>query len=109
MQVHTGASRLLSSFTGRFVPPGPARGPAHLIALLALILALLSLPSVAHGAGELDPTFSGDGKVVTDFGGSENVSGVAIQADGKIVAAGVSLGASPNFALTRYNPDGSLD
>ena len=56
--------------------------------------------------GSLDTTFDGDGKVTTDFGDSEDARGVAIQADGKIVAAGSTLG---DFALARYNTDGSLD
>jgi len=35
---------------------------------------------------------------------------VAIQADGKILVAGYSdIGADSDFALVRYNPDGSLD
>ena len=40
--------------------------------------------------GSLDPSFSGDGKQTTDFGASDfaGASGVAIQADGKIVAVG---------------------
>jgi len=63
--------------------------------------------------GSLDQTFGGgDGIVVTDFNGGGDVAyGVALQADGKIVAAGTSgqgeTGA--NFAAARYNPDGSLD
>jgi uncharacterized delta-60 repeat protein len=67
--------------------------------------------------GSLDTTFDGDGKVTTDISGSsrgDQVNALAIQADGKIVAAGYSItlhGAfsSPKFALARYNPDGSLD
>ena len=64
--------------------------------------------------GSLDTTFSGDGKVTTDFAGGssdERALGVAIQADGKIVAAGFAFvfGAVQDFALARYNPDGSLD
>jgi uncharacterized delta-60 repeat protein len=57
--------------------------------------------------GALDPTFSGDGKEITDFNGFENwASGVALQADGKIVAVGSG---ADNFALTRYRPNGALD
>jgi uncharacterized delta-60 repeat protein len=57
----------------------------------------------------LDKTFSGDGKMTTDFGGSGAYDGaysVAIQADGKIVAAGQ---ATDELALARYNSSGSLD
>src|SRR5207342_1892113 len=42
----------------------------------------------------------------TDFGGFEEARGVALQADGKIVAVGVT---GQDFALARYNPNGSLD
>ncbi len=57
--------------------------------------------------GSLDTSFSGDGKLTTDFGGSEVANGVALQGGGKIVAVGVS--GTGSFALARYNPNGSLD
>lgn len=59
----------------------------------------------------LDVTFGNAGKVTTDFSGEENgIRGMALQADGKIVVAGYS-GIYPaiDFALARYNGDGSLD
>jgi uncharacterized delta-60 repeat protein len=56
--------------------------------------------------GSPDTTFSGDGKLTTDFGGSEFATALVLQTDGKIVAAGVDSG---GFALARYNPNGSLD
>jgi uncharacterized delta-60 repeat protein len=59
--------------------------------------------------GTLDPTFSGDGKVTTDFGGNAWAAGVAIQGDGKIVAAGRAGGTLGRFGLARYNADGTLD
>ncbi|WP_244258237.1 calcium-binding protein [Streptomyces sp. Tu 2975] len=55
--------------------------------------------------GSLDTTFSGDGIVRTDFGDYEAVEALAVQPDGKIVAAGELYGS----AMARYNPDGSLD
>src|SRR5207237_1038046 len=54
----------------------------------------------------------GTGKVTTDFFGRNDVAySVAIQTDGKIVAAGYADNVSDvrDFALARYNPDGSLD
>ena len=48
--------------------------------------------------GTLDESFDGDGKVTTSAG---IIHAVAIQPDGRIVAAGTTL--------TRYNSDGSLD
>ncbi len=59
--------------------------------------------------GSLDTSFSGDGKQTTDFGGADrSANGVAIQGDGKIVAV-ASAPAGADFALARYNPNGSLD
>jgi len=55
--------------------------------------------------GSLDASFAG-GKITTDLGGSARANAVAVQADGKIVAAGHAAG---KFALTRYNADGTLD
>ena len=60
--------------------------------------------------GDLDPSFSGDGKVMTTFGGWDTGDAVAIQGDGKIVVAGTNESSGDNdFALARYNTDGSLD
>jgi len=60
--------------------------------------------------GTLDPTFSGDGKQTTDFAGDGIAHGVALQGDGKIVVVGDANGGGTfDFALARYNPDGSLD
>lgn len=65
--------------------------------------------------GSLDPTFDGDGIVVTDFGfgavDDDYCRGVAIQPDGKIILAGRSQVSAETYALAvvRYNPNGSLD
>jgi uncharacterized delta-60 repeat protein len=61
--------------------------------------------------GQLDVTFNGTGKVITQVrSGYDQANSVAIQADGKIIAAGYSSNGSNNdFALVRYNPDGTLD
>jgi uncharacterized delta-60 repeat protein len=80
--------------------------------------ALLTLGSVLSPAlvsgqtpGTLDPSFGTGGTVTTDFGGSSaEVRALAVQPDGKIVAAGgVFVNGIADFALARYNPDGSLD
>jgi uncharacterized delta-60 repeat protein len=61
--------------------------------------------------GSLDTTFDTDGKLTTPIGsGSELANSVVLQSDGKIVAAGYSYNGSDNdFAIVRYNTDGSLD
>ncbi len=61
--------------------------------------------------GTLDTSFSSDGVVVSQIGRCQAYS-VAIQADGKIVAAGIASTAALNsgeFAIARYNPNGTLD
>ncbi|MFF5484558.1 calcium-binding protein [Streptomyces virginiae] len=78
-------------------------------AALALVL---GLPTAATAApGNLDSAFSGDGKVVTDVTGYENVSGMAVQPDGKIITVGDGYfdETSGDFVLVRHNADGSLD
>jgi uncharacterized delta-60 repeat protein len=86
--------------------------PATVAVTTALLVGLNGPPALA-AAGDLDATFGGDGKVTTNFtSGSDNASGVAIQAaDGKLVVAGTAnyRGADARFALARYDPDGSLD
>lgn len=61
--------------------------------------------------GSLDTSFSGDGRVTTDFNNNvDRVSGIAVQSDGKILVAGDSYNSNVSkFALVRYNSDGSLD
>ena len=60
--------------------------------------------------GSLDTSFSGDGKQTTDFGRLRRpANGVALQADGKIVVAGPRRRQRRDFALARYNADGTLD
>ena len=63
-------------------------------------------------AGALDTTFNSTGKVTTSFGSGDDAAySVALQSDGKIVATGYySISVSDHdFALARYNIDGSLD
>jgi len=61
--------------------------------------------------GTLDSTFDSDGKVTTNFGGYyDDGRSVTVQADGKILVAGISYnGVVPEFAIVRYNSDGTLD
>ena len=61
--------------------------------------------------GSPDTSFDSDGRLTTDFpAGLEYGNSVALQADGKIiVGGGANPGSTTDFALLRYNPDGSLD
>ncbi|MFE5482472.1 calcium-binding protein [Streptomyces sp. NPDC056527] len=91
----------------------PLRRAGRIATVSAAALALLvSLPGAATAApGDLDPTFSGDGKVITDTAAIEDSRDVVIQPDGKIVTLGIGFDFDgPNdFILVRYNPDGTLD
>lgn len=62
-------------------------------------------------AGALDTTFSVDGRATATFlGGDDRALAVAIQADGRIVAAGFATpSADADFAVARLNSSGVLD
>jgi len=62
--------------------------------------------------GTLDTTFGAGGKKTTTFGAPSiaQANSLAIQRDGKIVAAGLTVVNNvANFALARYNSNGTLD
>ncbi|MEJ5362064.1 MAG: delta-60 repeat domain-containing protein [Spirochaetota bacterium] len=61
--------------------------------------------------GGLDTSFGTDGKVTTPIGSSDDTAyAIGIDANGRIVVAGyVYNGSNYDFALARYNPDGTLD
>ncbi len=64
-----------------------------------------------HSDGSLDASFGSGGMVTTDFAGLNDYGkGITLQADGKILVTGITdNGADYDFALARYNSDGSLD
>jgi uncharacterized delta-60 repeat protein len=81
--------------------------------MLVLLLAMAQAMTAHAAPGDLDTTFGGNGVVMTDFSdGSDEASALAIQSDGKIVAVGYAYRNTPtfyDFALARYNTDGTLD
>lgn len=87
-----------------------ARAGTVTAAVLAL---LLTLPGIAAAApGDLDTSFSVDGKVLTRFADDDQAYDVAVQPDGKIVSVGSSADHSvleSRWALTRHNADGTWD
>ena len=80
-----------------------------------LLAGLPNVPALAVARpGDLDPTFSDDGRVLTEFKYFSNPSvavayAVAVQEDGRIVAAGSAEQSNQAVALARYLPNGSLD
>lgn len=78
---------------------GAARMAPKRWAVGATLLTLGLGPAAQAAEGDLDPSFGSQGLVRTESG---ELKAMAIQGDGKIVAAGLT-------ALARYRPDGSLD
>jgi uncharacterized delta-60 repeat protein len=72
-----------------------------LLAALSAAMAFASGPAFA-AAGDLDPSFDGDGRLVLPF--AAQPGDVLVQPDGKIVVTD-----SASFTVMRLNPDGSLD
>ena len=80
-------------------------------------LAVLLLGPAAMAAASVDPVpaFGGDGSVLTDFGGEDEALAVAIDSEGRTIAAGGGALSDParpgavTFSLARYLPDGSPD
>ena len=96
--------------------------PHRATGALAFAFALACLfagaaPSVAGATpGALDLGFSGDGLLTSDFGrGDSRAAAVIVQPDGRIVTVGhradrfTGPGSLPDFALARYDADGTLD
>jgi uncharacterized delta-60 repeat protein len=60
--------------------------------------------------GVIDTAFGTSGAVSTTIGTFSSIYALALQSDGKIVAAGYTNdGSNNNFALARYNTDGTID
>ncbi|MCS7034958.1 MAG: hypothetical protein NZ561_13350 [Phycisphaerae bacterium] len=59
--------------------------------------------------GAVDPTFSGDGKTLIDWGVNADAQAVALSGSGIYVGGYKDLGATGQFALARLLSNGSLD
>ncbi|HEY6330036.1 MAG TPA: delta-60 repeat domain-containing protein, partial [Blastocatellia bacterium] len=91
------------------------------IAVLLIVLfsgVLRNVQSQQSAPGSLDTTFGTGGQVTTNFFNFsdplDESFGVTVQPDGKTVAVGTVLTQNENpdafdFALARYNTDGTLD
>ena len=79
-------------------------------------VARAALESLEHrrllSAGDLDPTFSADGKQIIDLAGSGNeiANAVAIDGSGRVVLAGrMIVGSETDFAVVRLTATGAID
>ena len=90
---------------GKIVAGGYMRGSSGSQRLFALVR--------YNGNGSLDATFGSGGNVTASIGTYDYVDGLALQPDGKIVAAGIvspsGVSGDSDFGVARYNADGSLD
>ena len=88
----------------------------RVVAAALAVFALAAAPAAA-APGELDPSFSNDGRVSTLTSPDTFVArAVAVQPDGRIIVAGYSCDAGTcgptgdsSFRLVRYTADGGLD
>lgn len=103
--------RRLTSNSFRFA--GCVRPRALLIALASAAAITASVQPTAHAApSDLDPTFGAGGRLTTAIGADDDeLVGVAVQPDGKIVAAGAVVAGDGwfDFAVARYDTTGALD
>ena len=90
---------------------GLRRGTGSVVvAACVVVTAVWATPALA-APGDLDQDFGVGGTVVTTFPVGSFANAVAIQSDGRIVAVGAAAGPSNTgeFAVARYETDGSLD
>ena len=95
------ANAVVVQLDGKIVVAGSSSNTSDLDFMLFRLL----------GDGSLDPDFNYDGTVTTSAGPSDDeIMALVLQDDGKIIAAGYSSSSTDrDFALARYNSDGSLD
>lgn len=97
----------------RSLSDGFSRALGAMLIASIVALALIWSSHSAQAVGDLDSTFGSGGLVTTDFNsGPDLIRAMALQSDGKIVVAGQTYASettSFNFALARYQTNGTLD
>lgn len=89
---------------GKIVAAGHTGRSGELVNRLEMMVARY------NSDGSLDGGFGSGGIVTTAFGGHADATSIALQPDGKIVIAGrTDVLRRSEFAVLRYNPDGSPD
>src|SRR5262249_5796118 len=88
---------------------GFTRSPGTFVAAIALAAAFLPTPSRA-APGDLDPTFGTGGAAILAVGVHSFANALAVQSDGKILAATYIFdGSSGNMGVVRLDSTGALD
>ncbi len=89
---------------------------AHIKFLLFTIVFFGTAAGIFAAEGDLDPSFDGDGIVITDNGsGNDAIVDLVVQPDGKIIALGSNKEQNsptltpPQTVIVRYNTNGSID
>jgi uncharacterized delta-60 repeat protein len=89
-----------------------ARSSRFLLVVALATAATVGLTSAASASpGDLDASFDGDGIVMTPIGTVDQAFAMVVDGDGRIVLAGFAFTTptKKDFALARYNADGTLD
>ncbi len=79
------------------------------IIFVSLLLTLIHDSTAFANPGDIDTSFGTNGIVISDIGGFDTAIDVVTQDDSKIIVSGTTFGSSTNFALVRYDSDGTTD
>ncbi len=88
------------------------RVPKLLTVFIAFVVSIVfcATSPVRATVGDLDTSFSDDGKQLVRFSNDNFAHGATLQSDGKVLMVGSALNGSVyNCAVSRLNSDGSLD
>jgi uncharacterized delta-60 repeat protein len=78
--------------------------------VVALATMLLSASIARAAPGDLDPSFSADGKLALNFGGTDRSTKVVVTPDGRVVVVGsTDVTGGGDFAVARFTADGAPD
>ena len=81
----------------------------HIALLCGALFLFAGTQKIFAQAGSPDLTFGTNGLVTTDINLHDEAYSLALQPDGKILAAGFNTNSNEDFTVVRYNPNGSLD
>jgi len=98
-------------FDGRVFTPGPVNALSLHQGKILVACRTQNAPLLVryNSDGSPDSSFGGDGIVTNTL--ADTISGIAVQSDGRILAAGQTRGLNTDvdFVVVRFNADGSVD